>query len=89
MFWLGLLSPTALLAVTLVDSGLKLVSWHESSVVLQSFTWLPPETLYTVYFVAKTDASQDKMADAVLPLYFTLCGAQGSARYTNTELLIT
>lgn len=36
-----------------------------------------------MYLEAKTDAFQDSTADWLLPVYFTLSGAQGTARETT------
>lgn len=40
-----------------------------------------------MYLEAKTDAFQDSTADWLLPVYFTLSGAQGTARETVAMLL--
>lgn len=76
----GMLSPSALLAITTVAPGSKLVSWHESPVVLQSSMRSIPDTLKTVYTVANTDASQESTADCSVPVYSTFCGAQGTGK---------
>lgn len=61
-------------------AGSRFASWQESPVVLQSST-RSEATLYTLYLVANSDASQDSMLDW-LPLYFTFCGGQGTERET-------
>lgn len=56
--------------------------------VLQSSTRSVPDTLKTVYTVAKTDASQESTADCVVPVYSTFCGAQGTGK-EMVEMLLT